>query len=167
MSDNRSCREYATSPAPGQRRIAPPTVANRVSAWPNGDLVKQRADHHQGILTATDGWVVIATPANLVKAVALIQAVGHLITRAHLQKTVIGPLLLGLLHQVFEQFQTQTTPLAFRLDGDIEQMRLVHDDLDHAVANLLLAFKHHPAVVSGQAVGKDAARPRVAEGGIL
>jgi hypothetical protein len=46
-------------------------------------------------------------------------------------------------------------------------VRLVKDQVDHTVADLLLALEHHPALVGTQRVVEDAARPGVAEGGVL
>src|SRR3989338_4880359 len=68
-------------------------------------LLEQRTDHHQGIFAAANGRVVVAAPADFIKAVTLVQAVGHLVARSHFQKAVIGALLLGLLHQVLEQLE--------------------------------------------------------------
>ena len=76
-------------------------------------------------------------------------------------------MLVGNGHQVFQQLEAQTTALAFRLDGDVQQMCFIKDDLHHAMPHLLLTFKHQPDMVFAQAVQKYAPRPRVAESGVF
>ncbi|MNV88871.1 hypothetical protein D3C71_1831130 [compost metagenome] len=66
---------------------------------------------------------------------------------------------------MFQQAQAEAAALAFRLDRDVQQMSLADYHVDHAVADLLAAFEHQPAVVGLEAVGEDAAGPGMAEGG--
>src|SRR5690606_4714217 len=51
--------------------------------------------------------------------------------------------------------------------GDVEQVRLVENDLDDAIADLLLALEHQPAVIGLATTGEPGAAPGVAEGGGL
>src|SRR5687768_4555726 len=68
---------------------------------------------------------------------------------------------------MLKQRQTQASALVFRLDGDVEQMRLVKNDLHHSMAHLLLTFEHQPDLVLAQAIEKDPAGPRVAVGRVF
>ncbi len=68
---------------------------------------------------------------------------------------------------MLQQGQTQASALVFRLDGDVEQMRLVKNDLHHPVAHLLLAFEHQPDLILAQAIEKNPAGPGMAVGRIF
>ncbi len=86
---------------------------------------------------------------------------------AHFEEAFASLVAGRLAHQVFEQAQTEATPLAFGLHRDIQQVRLVEDDLDDAMADLLATLEHQPAMVVLQAFAEDATGPWVAEGGIF
>ena len=73
--------------------------------------------------------VVVATAADLVETVAFVEAVGGLVGSAHFEEAFASLVAGRLAHQVFEQAQTEATPLAFGLHRDIQQVRLVEDDL--------------------------------------
>lgn len=118
-------------------------------------------------LRAPHGRVVIATAADFVEAIALVQAVGGLVAGTHFQEAFASLQLAGAVHQVLQQAQAQAAALAFRLDGDVQQVGFADYDVDHAMADLLAAFEHQPAIVGFEAVSEDASRPGVAEGGVF
>ncbi|MNV62026.1 hypothetical protein D3C71_1545550 [compost metagenome] len=68
---------------------------------------------------------------------------------------------------MLKQCQPQATPLVFRLDRNVEQVRLVEDDLHHTVADLLLTFEHQPDLILAQAIEENPAGPGMAIGRIF
>src|SRR5690606_7136987 len=143
-----------------QRTITRPArAANR--------SVEQRAGHNQGIFTAPRRRIIIAAPANLVETEALIQPVGRVIRSPYFQKTPLAAPLAGSSHQMFEQRQPQARPLISRGNGDIQQVSLIENQIDHAMTDLLISHKHYPALIRFHSIYIQAACPGMAKGSMF
>lgn len=110
----------ATSELPAQNRLASarPAQANSTARlmndhamqrsaeaiWACGcpGLIEQRTGHHQGILAPTGGRIVVASAADFIEAVTLVEAVGTLVAGTHFEEALARAELAGALHQVLQ-----------------------------------------------------------------